>query len=67
MACFGIFPHSIDRKPTHRGLVVREIDCETHHAHDARNYGGMEPIKIYRSRKAGEKAIDEQRVTSEYA
>jgi len=55
---YGVFPHSIDRKPTGRGYVVRPIDATTGQAHDQRNYGGMRPLRVYKVRSAAERAAD---------
>ncbi len=54
---YGVFYHSIDGKPTGRGVVVRPTDA-TGKAHDSRNYGSGHIGKLYKQRKAAERAAE---------
>lgn len=54
---YGIFEHHRERQPTGGGLVARAV-YEDGSAHDRFNYGGLEPLRIFKTERGADAYVD---------
>jgi hypothetical protein len=57
MQAYGIFEHHRERTPTGGGLVARAV-YDDGSAHDQFNYGGLVPIKVYKTERGADAYVD---------
>ena len=56
---YGIFEHHRERVPTGGGLVAREV-YEDGSATDVRNYGGLVPLRTFKTERGADAYVDRE-------